>query len=120
MLGAGATLAACVAPETVAPPTYSYAETLRLSEDLVNIRAFVDANAPPGTGEAYADCVAAEYALAQGFAFARHVRTTRAEEAGLLLADTVYTLSAAIPVGPGLSDAETTVAACRENGIPTV
>jgi len=121
----GLALAACGAGDygAVAGPQYRWAETLRMSEELVNVRVGV-ADAADGTGEIvardYTACVAAGYALRQGFAFARHVRTKVSEEGGLWLGDAVYTLSPALPEGVRLIDAETKIAACGESGIPTV
>ena len=70
--------------------------------------------------DAYAECAAAQYALIRGYGFARHLRTTVAEEAGLWLADAVYTISPALPRGLKTIDAEVTVSFCAENKIPTV
>ncbi len=101
-------------------PVYRWAETIRMSQDLVNVRVGVEA---AGTGEAvaeYAACVASRYALDQGFAFARHVRTSVSEEGGLWQGDAVYTMSPDLPEGLRTIDAETKVAACGESGIPTV
>ena len=115
-------MAACASgPEAVAiGPDYRWAETLRMSEELVNIRVGVENATDPGQVAAYADCVASNYAILQGFAFARHVRTTLTEEGGVWLGDAVYTISPAIPEGLRTIDAETKVAACGESGIPTV
>jgi hypothetical protein len=110
-LAGGLTASCAGGPAEVAQaPGYLWAETLRMSQELVNIRV----------GAAYADCVASNYALSQGFAFARHVRTTVTEEGGVWLGDAVYTISPAIPEGLRTIDAETKVAACGESGIPTV
>jgi hypothetical protein len=106
--------------ERVPVPVYLGHETILLADDLVNIRA--DA-AVAGGGEAaraFSECLAAGYAVERGFGFARHVSTTLSEEGGVWRADAVYTISPAIPAGLRTIDAETKVAACAENGIPTV
>jgi len=106
--------------ETVPVPVYLGYETILLANDLVNIRA--DAAVAGGSEAArqYAECLAAGYALSRGYGFARHVSTTLSEEGGVWRADAVYTVSPAIPAGLRTIDAETKVAACGENGIPTV
>jgi hypothetical protein len=116
IMAAVLTGAGCTA-ETPAASRYHFAETLRMSEELVNIRVEVEGGANP---EDYAACVAAQYALNQGFAFARHVRTSVTEEGGIRRGDAVYTLSQSLPAGLRTIDAETKVAACGESGIPTV
>ena len=70
--------------------------------------------------ERYAECAAAQYALIRGYGFARHVRTLVTETAGNWEADAVYTISPALPAGERTIDADVTVAACGQNGIPTV
>jgi len=69
---------------------------------------------------AYAECAAAQYALIRGYGFARHVRTTVHEEAGVWRGDAVYTISSSLPRGLNTIDAEVTVENCTETGIPTV
>ena len=101
-------------------PQYRWAETLRMTEELVNVRVGVEGDATEAQVAEYAACVAAQYALFQGFGFARHVRTTVSEEGGLWQGDAVYTISPALPAGLRTIDAETKVAACGETGIPTV
>ncbi len=117
-------VAACAGGEGPAAvamsPQYRWAETLRMSEELVNVRVGVEDAAEQGQVADYAACVASQYALTQGFAFARHVRTTVTEEGGLWQGDAVYTISPALPQGLRTIDAATKVAACGESGIPTV
>lgn len=117
-------LAACdTQPEPVAvaaEPSYLGVQTALLDGDLVQFGARVKG---PDMGEAaarYAECAAAQYALIRGYGFARHLRTNIAEEAGIWTADAVYTISPALPQGLRTIDAEVVVAACAENGIPTV
>lgn len=124
-MGLAATILSGCAEGTMRPavamtPEYRWAETLRMSEELVNVRVGVES---AGTGETvtdYATCVAAGYALTHGFAFARHVRTTLSEKGGLWQADAVYTMSPELPPGLRTIDAAKRVADCDENGIPTV
>jgi hypothetical protein len=70
--------------------------------------------------EAYGRCAAAQYALIRGFGFARHVRTTVAQNNGVWRGDAVYTISAALPRGIKTIDAEVTVRDCGDQGIPTI
>jgi hypothetical protein len=116
-------LGACAA-ETAAPPPfapeYQRVETRLLEGPLVNFHVEMTGARDARDVEAYARCAAAQYALIRGYGFARHVRTSVAETGGLWSADAVYTISAALPRGVRTIDAEVTVAACRETGIPTV
>lgn len=128
VVGMGVTmlaLAGCTpdpATEERAPVRFDYlgVETRLLDEDLVNFR--VEMRGARGRGDVadYAECAAAQYALIRGYGFARHVRTNVQEEAGLWRADAVYTVSPALPRGVRTIDAEVVVAACAEQGIPTV
>lgn len=68
----------------------------------------------------YAQCAAAQYALIRGYGFARHVRTNVDMRGGIWEGDAVFVISDALPDGLRTIDAEVTVAACKENGIPTI
>lgn len=95
-------------------------ETRLLDDDLVNFRVAMSGDVTRGDLDRYARCAAAQYALIRGFGFARHVRTTVAEEAGIWVADAVYTVSPALPRGVQTLDAEVVTDDCAEQGIPTV
>lgn len=99
---------------------YLGAETRLLGDDIVNFRVRVAGTESATDVAEYAECVAAQYTLIRGFGFARHVRTTVQEENEIMLADAAYVISAALPRGRRQIDAEVVVAACNENGIPTV
>ncbi|HDR27819.1 hypothetical protein [Rhodovulum sp.] len=102
-------------------PAYLGAEAVVLSSDLVNI--VVRMRDPESTGmiEAYARCAAANFALVQGMNFLRPVRTQiGTEPGGVVKADAVYTMSAALPEGIRTIDAEVVVADCAGQGIPVV
>ena len=101
-------------------PAYQGVNTRLLDGDLVNFQVKMTGARGIEDVDAYAECAAAQYALIRGYGFARHLRTTVAEEAGLWLADAVYTISPALPRGLKTIDAEVTVSACAENKIPTV
>lgn len=116
-------LAGCDMPETQDTPfepTYRGIETRLLEGDLVNFHVEMTGARDGDDVANYAECAAAQYALIRGYGFARHVRTTTHEEAGLWRGDAVYTISSALPRGLKTIDAEVAVADCRENGIPTV
>lgn len=122
-----AALAACqpAADDPFAEPsarsfTHEGVETRLLDDDLVNFRVSMDGDVTRGDLDRYARCAAAQSALIRGFGFARHVRTTATEEAGLWVADAVYTVSPALPRGVQTLDAEVVTADCAEQGIPTV
>ena len=99
---------------------YLGSETRLMDEDIVNFRVQMIGTESATDVTAYAECVAAQYTLIRGFGFARHVRTTVSENEGTWLGDSFYTISAALPRGRRQIDAEVVVAACNENGIPTV
>ena len=116
-------LGACtMQPEEPAPfvPEYRGIETRLLQGALVNFHVEMRGARVAADVEDYARCAAAQYALIRGYGFARHVRTSVTVTGGLWEADAVYTVSAALPRGVKTIDAEVTVAACRETGIPTV
>ena len=105
------------APETA---VYRGIRTQLLDHDLVNFVVTMQGARDAQDVIAYARCAAAQYALIRGMGFARHVRTSVANEGGLWQADAVYTVSPALPQGFRTIDAEVTVADCTEQGIPTV
>ncbi len=101
-------------------PQYLGIKTVLLEGDLVDFLVSMKGARDPADVEAYAQCAAAQYALIRGFGFARHVRTTVAQEGGVWRGDAVYTISAALPKGLMTIDAEVTVRDCGMQGIPTV
>lgn len=105
------------APETA---VYRGIRTQLLDHDLVNFVVRMEGARDAQDVIAYARCAAAQYALIRGMGFARHVRTSVANEGGMWQADAVYTVSPALPRGFRTIDAEVTVADCTEQGIPTV
>ncbi len=116
---------ACTAPSDVASqsafsPEYLGVQTFLLDGDLVNFRVSMRGGRDSDDVTKYAECAAAQYALIRGYGFARHLRTTAEEEAGIWSADAVYTISPALPEGLKTIDAEVTVADCGQLGIPTV
>lgn len=103
-----------------AMPDYQGVRTELLDGDLVNFHVEMS-GARSGTDvQAYAECVAAQYALIRGYGFARHVRTTIDTKGDTWTGDAVYTVSPALPQGLRTIDAEVVVASCNENRIPTV
>ncbi|WP_297538073.1 hypothetical protein [Roseovarius sp.] len=101
-------------------PEYRGIETRLLDGDLVNFHVSMGGARDAGDVERYAECAAAQYALIRGYGFARHLRTSVSEEAGIWQGDAVYTISAALPRGLLTIDAEVVAANCAENGIPMV
>lgn len=124
LLGCTATEVPSQEPDLfLAPPRdarYLGAQTRLLEDDLVTFLVEMKGARDAADVDAYARCVAAQYALIRGFGFARHVRTNVDERGGLWRADAVYTVSPALPRGSRTIDAEVTVARCREDGIATV
>ena len=68
--------------------------------------------------EAYGRCAAAQYALDQGFGFARQVRTIVKKDGRTWYGDAVYLISASLPEGLRTVDAEVALTDCDELGIP--
>ncbi|MCV2875124.1 hypothetical protein OE810_02530 [Rhodobacteraceae bacterium XHP0102] len=102
------------------PAFYDGVETRLLDDDLVNFIVQMSGAATTSNVEDYAKCAAAQYALIRGYGFARHLRTNVYEEGGIWRGDAVYTISPSLPRGSQTIDAEVIVAACQDNGIPTV
>ena len=124
-LASGVVLCGCVAGETPPAqdgfaPEYLGVETRKLDDELVSFLVRMKGAQSRDDVAEYGKCAAAQYALIRGFGFARHVRTSVQEEAGIWAADAVYTVSAALPEGLQTLDAEVVLADCRENGIPAV
>jgi len=105
------------APENA---VYRGVQTRLLDGDLVQFLVGVEGARDGFDAIAYARCAAAQYTLIRGYGFARHLRTNVHERGGIWQADAVYTVSPALPRGARTIDAEVTVAACTEQGIPTV
>lgn len=101
-------------------PEYLGVETRLIEGDLVNFLVEMKGVQVTEDLNSYVECVAAQYAVIRGYGFARHVRTNVAEQGGIWRADAVYTISSALPDGLKTIDAEVVVAACADNGIPTV
>ncbi|MES2968488.1 MAG: hypothetical protein V4804_07055 [Pseudomonadota bacterium] len=129
LMTAPAVLTACAAgPEVTSQDTlatsgaaqYQGIETILLDGDLVNFRVAMTGARDELDVEAYGRCAAAQYALIRGFGFARHVRTTVAQDDDIWRGDAVYTISAALPRGLKTIDAEVTVRDCGAQRIPTV
>lgn len=129
MLGMGLALAGCAtaggdAPVTRAQPVFEPAylgiETQLLDGDLVQFHVEMTGARDKTDVVAYSECAAAQYALIRGYGFARHVRTNTDETGNIWSGDAVYVISRALPEGLRTIDAEVTVAACEENGIPTI
>lgn len=117
------TVSGCAQPDTSDArfePEYNGVETRLLEGELVNFHVTMQGARSNSDVDAYAECAAAQYALIRGYGFARHLRTNVEKSAGLWHGDAVYTISPALPRGLKTIDAEVTVLACDENGIPTV
>lgn len=129
MLGMGFAIAACATGAADAPvtraqaalePGYLGIETRLLDGDLVQFHVEMTGARDAGDVVAYGECAAAQYALIRGYGFARHVRTNTDDHGSRWTGDAVYVISEALPKGLRTIDAEVTVAACEENGIPTI
>ncbi len=109
-------------PQPNAPSfgTYLGSETRLLDGDLVNFKVRMSGSLEKRDLIDYSECVAAQYTLVRGYAFARHVRTTVDQQGSVWAADAIYTISSTIPRGLRTIEAEVIVDACHARGIPTV
>lgn len=105
------------APENA---VYRGVQTRLLEGDLVQFIVTMSQARDRDDVIAYARCAAAQYALIRGYGFARHLRTNVHERGGNWQADAIYSVSPSLPRGARTIDAEVTVEACTEQGIPTV
>ena len=121
---ATAALGACapageVPEERGQAPVYEGVSTILLDKDLVSLTVAMRGGDGRSDVEAYGRCAAAQYALDQGFGFARQVRTIVKKDGRTWVGDAVYLLSAEMPEGLRTIDAEMAVTECAELGIPT-
>lgn len=98
---------------------YQGVSTILLDKELVSFSVAMQGARDRGQVEAYARCAAAQYALDQGFGFARQVRTIVTKKGRTWYGDAVYLVSGALPEGLRTVDAEVTAVECVELGIPT-
>ncbi len=101
-------------------PDYLGIDTQVLDTDLVQFHVGIEGARGPQDVVAYSECAAAQYALIRGYGFARHLRTATRRQGRRWTGNSVYMISEALPEGLRTIDAEVTVAACKENGIPTI
>ncbi|MEO1454600.1 MAG: hypothetical protein AAFV31_12305 [Pseudomonadota bacterium] len=107
-------------PAVEGPVTYEGGMATLLTDDLLQVMVEMGGPVTRVDLRTYTDCAAADAAVFKGLSFARHVRTTVYEEAGLARADAVYTVSTTLPAGMKTIDAATQAETCRELGIPRV
>lgn len=122
---ATAALGACapageVPEERGQAPVYQGVSTILLDEGLVSLAVSMTGARDGSDVEAYGRCAAAQYALDQGFGFARQVRTIVKKDGRTWVGDAVYLLSAELPEGLRTIDTAKAVAECEVLGIPTV
>jgi hypothetical protein len=120
---ATAALGACapageVPEERGSQAVYEGVSTILLDDDLVSFSVAMRGAADRSEVEAYGRCAAAQYALDQGFGFARQVRTIVTKKGQTWYGDAVYLISAQRPEGLRTIDAEVVATECAELGIP--
>jgi hypothetical protein len=98
---------------------YQGVSTILLDTDMVSFSVAMQGAKDRADVEAYGRCAAAQYALDQGFGFARQVRTIVKKEGQTWYGDAVYLISAGLPEGLRTVDAEVVAGECVELGIPT-
>jgi hypothetical protein len=121
---ATAALGACapageVPEERGSQAVYEGVSTILLDKDLVSFSVAMRGAKDRSEVEGYGRCAAAQYALDQGFGFARQVRTIVTKKGGTWYGDAVYLISASLPEGLRTIDAEVVAGECAELGIPT-
>lgn len=97
---------------------YQGVSTILLDRDLVSFNLAMTGAKDRAQVEAYGHCAAAQYALDQGFGFARQVRTIVTKKGRTWYGDAVYLISADRPEGLRTIVAEETAADCAKLGIP--
>ena len=97
---------------------YQGVSTILLDKDLVSFSVAMTGAKDRADVEAYGRCAAAQYALDQGFGFARQVRTIVTKKGRTWYGDAVCLISASLPEGLRTVDAEVAVTECAELGIP--
>jgi len=120
---ATAALGACapageVTEERGQTAVYQGVSTILLDDDLVSFNVAMTGAKDRADVEAYGRCAAAQYALDQGFGFARQVRTIVTKKGRTWYGDAVYLLSSSLPEGLRTIDAEVAQVECAELGIP--
>ena len=98
---------------------YEGVQVIRLDEGLVSFSVAMRGAKDEADVEAYGRCAAAQYALDNGFGFARQVRTIVTKDGREWYGDAVYLVSSALPEGLRTVDVEVAVTECVELGIPT-
>lgn len=98
---------------------YQGVSTILLDKDLVSVTVAMRGGDGGLDVEAYGRCAAAQFALDQGFGFARQVRTIVKKDGRVWVGDAVYLLSTNRPEGLRTIEAEAAVAECAGLGIPT-
>ena len=98
---------------------YQGVSTILLDDDLVSLSVAMTGAQDRSEVDAYGRCAAAQYALDQGFGFARQVRTIVTKKGQTWYGDAVYLISASLPEGLRTIDAEVVAVECAELGIPT-
>jgi hypothetical protein len=101
-------------------PVYEGVSTILLDEGLVSLTVAMRGTKDRGDVEAYGRCAAAQYALDEGYGFARQVRTIVKKDGQTWVGDAVYLLSTSLPEGLHTIDTEQAVKDCVQLGIPTV
>lgn len=122
---ATAALGACapageVTEERGQAPVYEGVSTILLDKDLVSVTVAMRGGDGRSDVEVYGRCAAAQYALDQGFGFARQVRTIVKKDGQTWVGDAVYLISPTLPEGLRTIDVKAAVADCARLAIPTV
>lgn len=108
-----------LAPESFAGAAVRELGTGREGERLVSVRADLAPGVDAGVAFAYATCALADWAVANGAGYARHVRSLPVRAGGKAGIESVFTLSGGPrPMGLRVMEPEDTLRACARLGIP--
>lgn len=102
-----------------ATPDYRGGVVTLMGGDMVLVQVKMGGRATDAQLADYSRCVATGYTVANHAGFVRHVSTKTAKQGGIWQADTVYSITSALPEGLQTIDAAVTVEDCAARGIPT-
>lgn len=98
-----------------APSAFPLADVSFLDDDLIRVQARV-ALATKEDAATYAECAAAEAALAADYGYLRHIRTQLTHRSRQAMADAVYLISVKKPDGSEVLVASDVVSDCSDAG----
>ncbi|MDO5643859.1 MAG: hypothetical protein Q4G26_15915 [Paracoccus sp. (in: a-proteobacteria)] len=102
---------------TVTPITPPGTES-RPAAELVSVQVRLQQGVDESTAFAYATCTLAAWSKTTNTPYARHIRTISRQERGQVVAESIFTMSRAVPIGLRVMEQEKTLRDCGAHGIP--